>query len=90
MRITYHPDAEGVDAYEVVSDSGSTYTVRYCGSGDGDPEYVALWECNCPAGRHGRDCKHRRAVCAVADDDPLPAGTVLRDDAHPELVAGRN
>lgn len=48
--------------YHVHSSSGNTYTVRYCGSGDADPEYVALWECNCPAGRHGRDCKHLNAV----------------------------
>lgn len=50
--------------YRVESDSGKTYRIRYCGSGDGDPEYVALWECNCPAGKHGKDCKHLRKFLA--------------------------
>lgn len=44
--------------FEVQSDSGATYHITYAGSGDGDPEYIALWECSCPAGQHGRDCKH--------------------------------
>ena len=48
--------------YSVKSTSGNIYTVKYCGSDDGDPDYVALWECNCPAGQHGRDCKHVKAV----------------------------
>ena len=46
---------------EVISASGKTYKIRYCGSGDGDPEYIAIWKCNCPAGSHGHDCKHMRA-----------------------------
>jgi len=46
---------------EVISDSGETYDIRYCGSGDGDPAYISLWKCNCPAGSHGRECKHMRA-----------------------------
>lgn len=51
--------------YSVLSPSGRTYTVSYCGSGDADPDYVALWECNCPAGRYGKDCTHLRAFIAV-------------------------
>lgn len=36
------------DIFSVVS-GHNTYTVTYCGSGDADPEYVALWECTCSA-----------------------------------------
>jgi hypothetical protein len=54
--------------YSVKSTSGNTYTVKYCGSGDGDPDYVALWECDCPAGQHGRDCKHVKAVIQYVDN----------------------
>lgn len=53
--------------YQVDSDSGNTYTVRYAGCGDGDPEYIALWDCDCPAGKHGRHCKHVNAVGAFID-----------------------
>ena len=62
MQITRQDEPDGREAYKVLSDSGHTYHVRYCGSGDADPEYVALWECDCPAGQHGRDCKHIAAV----------------------------
>ena len=86
MRITYTPEADGRDSYTVDSDSGKTYAVRYCGSGDGDPEMMALWECDCPAGQHGRWCKHLNAVTAVTNDNPCHAGAVLRDDADPESV----
>ena len=79
MKITYQPEPDGRDAYAVLSDSGSTYTVRYMGSGDGDSEYVALWECDCPAGKHGKFCKHIAAVAAVASDEPLAAGTVVSE-----------
>jgi len=49
--------------YTVESSSGNTYTVRYCGSGDGDPDYVALWECDCPAYKfRSGSCKHIQAV----------------------------
>ena len=80
MKITYTPEPDGRSAYTVESDSGNTYHVRFCGSGDGDPEYVATWECDCPAGQHGRECKHMKAVWAISDDEPIPAGTVLRED----------
>ena len=57
------------EEYRVHSTSGNTYTVRYAGCGDGDPEYVALWECDCLAGAHGRTCKHVRAVGEVIDSE---------------------
>ena len=79
MRVTYQPDDSGRDQYEVLSDSGTTYIVRFCGSGDGDPEFCSLWECNCPAGQHGRDCKHVRAVAGVISDEPIEIGTVLSE-----------
>lgn len=47
--------------YAVESESGNTYTITYCGSGDADPDYVALWECDCPAGKRGKDCRHLAA-----------------------------
>ena len=50
--------------YAVESDSGNQYTITYVGSGDADPDYVALWECDCPAAQNGRDCKHLAAVIA--------------------------
>ena len=46
---------------EVFSSSGKRYEITYAGSGDGDPEYVSLWKCSCPAGQHMRECKHMRA-----------------------------
>ena len=58
MEITDNKDG----TYSVQSPSGNTYTVKYCGSGDGDPEFVALWECNCPAGTYRGTCKHINAV----------------------------
>ena len=66
MEITDNKDG----TYSVQSPSGNTYTVKYCGSGDGDPEYVGLWECNCPAYRFGDGtCKHIKAVTAHIDNE---------------------
>lgn len=65
MQITSN---EAGSEFEVLSDSGSTYTVRYCGSGDGDLEIVNLWKCDCPTGWHGRLCKHARAVADFCDE----------------------
>ncbi len=50
--------------YLVASSSGrGTYEVTYRGSGDADPEYVALWHCTCPAYKYRRDvCKHIEMV----------------------------
>lgn len=50
------------------SQPGVTYTVRFVGRGDADE--VLLWECNCPAARHGRNCKHLSRVWAVVENDP--------------------
>ena len=63
--------------WEVDSPSGSTYTVTYKGSGDADPEYVALYECSCPAYKfgHGGVCKHMQAVIDWCD---------AREDAEAE------
>ena len=58
--------------YRVDSDSGGEYYIRYVGSGDADPEYVATYKCDCPAGIHGRACKHLRAFLqsSLRDYDP--------------------
>ena len=56
MKIIYDPDGNRA-RYRVESDSGKTYYVTYCGCGDGD-ENVNTWECDCPAGKHSRRCKH--------------------------------
>ena len=61
--------------YTCHSDSGKTYTLSgrpipdeyesamRCGI-DPDDEFVQplVWSCDCPAGQHGRDCKHARAL----------------------------
>jgi len=57
------------DSYDVLSPSGKTYIVSFCGSGDGDPEYVALWDCTCPAAKYGRGrCKHMNVVIRATDE----------------------
>lgn len=68
MKITEHDDG---NRYEVRSDSGNTYTVTFQGRGDGD---AILWRCDCPAGQHGRECKHLRAVAAFADEQAAELG----------------
>ena len=52
------------EQYRVESRSapGTYHTVRFCGSGDGDPDYVRLWDCDCPAYRFRGACAHIRAV----------------------------
>ena len=51
--------------YSVPSSSGSAiYTVTWVGrTEDG---FGHLWECSCPAGRHGKTCKHVRHVGSTA------------------------
>jgi uncharacterized Zn finger protein len=67
MEIT---EIESGAVYEVKSESGNTYEVRYCGSGDADPEYVAIWECTCPAYKYrGGTCKHISAVVNYLDEE---------------------
>ena len=56
--IVYSAADEDGNTFDVVSPSGGRYRISYAGSGDADPEYVALWNCDCPAGQHGRTCKH--------------------------------
>jgi len=49
-----------VNTFTVPSSSGAAvYTVKFTGRGDSDER---LWECDCPAGSHGRECKHQRVV----------------------------
>lgn len=70
IRITENENG----TYRVDSPSGNTYTVKYCGSGDGDPDYVGLWECNCPAYKYGDGlCKHIKAVVARAEQEATSA-----------------
>ena len=58
------------DSYDVQSPSGNIYVVSYCGSGDADPDYVALWDCTCPAAKFGSDlCKHIKAVLRATEDE---------------------
>jgi len=53
--------------------SGNAYNVQYRGSGDGDPEYVRVWDCDCPAGKFGKMCRHVKAVSASVETGDLPA-----------------
>jgi len=66
--------------YQVHSESGHTYTVRYCGSGDGDPEYTALWECDCPARTEA--CRHITAVIDFMDTQDDEAYEAAEIDAR--------
>jgi len=45
----------GENKYAVTGSTGNMYTVSYVGCGDCGE---GLWECDCPAGKHGRNCKH--------------------------------
>jgi len=57
--------------YQIESSSGGHwYNVMYQGSGDADPECVALWECDCPAGQHGKPCKHIDLIGALTAWEP--------------------
>jgi hypothetical protein len=50
------------DSWDVVSSSGNTYHVW--DAGYEDAEYGGGMHCDCPAGKHGRSCKHIEAVMA--------------------------
>ena len=59
----------GAGGVEKISESeyqiiGKPYTIRFCGRGDGD---ARLWECDCPAGRHGKRCKHVTKIAQLTD-----------------------
>ena len=71
--------------FAVFSASGQQYEIRYSGSGDADPDYVALWECNCPAGQHGQTCKHLTAFLEsrLTEDEVCEGDAVEIDtDGH--------
>jgi len=71
MKVTQiKPDHRRHDRFSVLSDSKKMYTVTYEGCGDGDPDVVHLWSCNCPAYKYTRDglCKHIAAVVQYLDD----------------------
>jgi len=55
------------ETWAVHSDSGNVYEVRFLGM-DGE---LRRWACSCPAGEHGRKCKH---AVAVADQTASTAG----------------
>jgi hypothetical protein len=66
----------------VESESGGMYWITYAGGGDCDG--VSTWECSCPAGRRGHDCKHMAAFLGsclpnqIGDPDPaLPTEIVI-------------
>ena len=62
------------DQYRVASRSkpGTYHVVRFRGSGDADPDYVRLWECDCPAHKFRGDlCVHIRAVIDFVDREDL-------------------
>lgn len=68
--------------FAVHSASGHQYNIRYAGSGDADPEYVALWDCDCPAALHGTSCKHLVAFLASRlTEDNIKEGDSVEIDA---------
>ena len=50
----------GEDEWMVLSDSGNTYNVWDAGCEDA--EHGGGMHCDCLAGKHGRSCKHLKAV----------------------------
>lgn len=56
MKITQTSE----DSWTVESDSGKTYKVW--DAGYEDAEHGGGMHCNCPAGKHGKSCKHITAV----------------------------
>lgn len=48
-----------------VQSGPNNYIIRYRGAADADPEYVALWDCSCPA---RTICKHIKAVSVFCDE----------------------
>ena len=50
---TVTPDDAG-NKYLIEGPRGQ-HTVEYCGSGDADPDYVAIWSCTCLS---RKTCKH--------------------------------
>ncbi len=56
------------DAWTVLSDSGKTY--RVFDAGCEDASHGGGMHCSCPANRHGKSCKHLRAVIETALNMP--------------------
>ncbi len=51
---------DDLNHFGVKSSDGSTeYTIDFAGSPNA---HVNTWTCSCPAGQHGKTCKHIRAV----------------------------
>ena len=47
------------------------YNIRYAGMADYD-DNTSIWKCDCPAGKHGMDCKHLKTflqIVAMFDDE---------------------
>lgn len=55
---------------ELQTESENTYAVDQTVNDEtyGD-EILRTWACSCPAGQHGRMCKHVRAVIELVDGD---------------------
>lgn len=49
------------------SDGQSKYTVRFEGSPETMRPEVRTWSCTCPAGEHGKTCKHINRVANASD-----------------------
>lgn len=62
MEITTNDDGH---TYNVKSDSGSNYTVTH--RSPAYEEDTHIFRCDCPAAKHGKDCKHVKAVIDFAD-----------------------
>jgi len=55
----------GEGHFEVPSSDGTHYyQVRHAGAIN---PHVDTWKCDCPAGEHGRTCKHIRAIAQVIE-----------------------
>lgn len=45
------------------SDGTKNYIVKYVGCSDDG--FGNLWECDCPAGLHGKECKHLKLIIEI-------------------------
>lgn len=66
-------DSNGGRSFQIIS-GNNTYIVGY--SGHMDSEHINLWTCTCPAGLHGRYCKHVDAVSHL--------NAILAEQSNPE------
>lgn len=59
-----------LNRWSVLSTSGHTYVVTQTSNDETDGDGILrTWACSCPAGTHGRRCKHVNAVIAKIDAD---------------------